>query len=198
VNFSGEAMDNQDGSVSDANLVWSDQDGVLGTGPLLSVSTLPVGTNIITLTATNSVALSATTSITVVVDDDLNLPGPMLSAGPTQFAWSFTSNASPSQTGKLQLDNAGGGTLTWTAHTDALWLQLSATQGTVPFTLTLTADPISLGNATAHSGHVFFTVPPSGGQLTQTLSIPVDIAVGGSASNPPLWAKHVYLPMIMR
>lgn len=199
VNFSGTALDDQDGSVSDANLVWSDQDGVLGTGPLLSITTLPVGTHVITLTATDSVGLSAKTSITVIVDDNLDLPGPTLSAGPTQFAWSFTSNAAPSQTDKLKIDNAGGGTLTWTAHTNALWLHLSATQGTVPFTLTLTADPISLGNGTARSGHVIFTVPASGGQLTQTLSVPVNVAVGGSASNPPvLVSQFVYLPIIMR
>ena len=198
VNFSGEALDDQDGSVSDANLVWTNEDGVLGTGPLLSVSNLPVGTNVITLTATDSVGLSAKTSITVIVDDDLNLPGPMLSAGPTQLSWSFTSNAAPSHAEKIQLDNAGGGTLTWTAHTDAPWLHLSTTAGTAPFTLTLTADPINLGNDTAHSGHVVFTVPPSGGLLTQTLSIPVNVAVGGSASNPPLWSEHVYLPIIIR
>lgn len=198
VNLSGQALDYQDGSVSDANLVWTDQAGSLGTGPLLSVSNLPVGVNVITLTATNSSGLSAKTSITIVVDDNLNLPGPTLSAGPTQFAWSFASNTAPSQNGTLKLDNAGGGTLTWKASTDAPWLQLSATQGTVPFTMTLTANPAGLGNDTAHSGHVIFTAPASGGQPTQTLSIPVSLAVGGSASNPPFWAAKIYLPIIAR
>jgi len=198
VNFSGEALDFQDGSVGDANLVWTNQYGMLGKGSLLSISNLPVGLNLITLTATNSVGLSAKTSITVIVDDNLNLPGPTLSAGPTQFAWSFASNTAPSQKDTLKLANAGGGTLTWKASTDAPWLKLSATQGTVPFTMTLTADPAGIPNDTAHSGHIILTAPPSGGQLTQTLSIPVSLAVGGSASNPPFWVTQLYLPIVIR
>src|SRR5205085_843160 len=89
VNFSGEAEDFQDGTVSGAGLLWSTQAGPLGTGSLRSTSGLPVGTNVITLRATNSATLSASTSLTVVVDDDLNLLGPTLTAGPLQFAWTF-------------------------------------------------------------------------------------------------------------
>src|SRR5262249_49143936 len=125
VNFSGEAADAQDGSVAPAKLVWSDQKGSLGTGALLSVSNLPVGTDLTPLTATNSLNVKAATSITVIVDDDLSLPGPTLSAGPQQFFWSFASSASPTQTDVLTLDNVGGGALNWTASTDASWLTLS-------------------------------------------------------------------------
>ncbi len=87
VNFNGMAFDPQDGTVGDAGLAWSsDKAGALGTGALVSSDSLPVGVNIITLTATNSVGQSATATVTVVVDDDLNPPGPTLSAGPGQVA----------------------------------------------------------------------------------------------------------------
>ena len=61
-----------------------------------SSDNLLVGTHTITLTATNSVGLSASTSITVVVDDDLDLLDPTLTVGPTQLGWTFTTNAAAS------------------------------------------------------------------------------------------------------
>ncbi len=47
VNFSGMAMDAQDGTVADAGLIWWDAntDVQLGSGPLLSLDNLPVGEN---------------------------------------------------------------------------------------------------------------------------------------------------------
>ena len=49
VNFSGEALDYQDGSVSSANLSWSDQHGALATGAYWSSDNLLVGTHTITV-----------------------------------------------------------------------------------------------------------------------------------------------------
>ena len=55
VNFSGMALDAQDGTVADAGLPWWDENlNVLGNGPLLSLDNLPVGENEITFQATNS------------------------------------------------------------------------------------------------------------------------------------------------
>ncbi len=88
VNFSGMALDAQDGTVADAGLLWKDsQGGTLGTGSLISLDNLPVGSNVITLQATNSVGQTASATVTVVVGDDLNLPGPTLTAGPAQVSW---------------------------------------------------------------------------------------------------------------
>ncbi|MBW7886260.1 MAG: hypothetical protein H3C34_27265, partial [Caldilineaceae bacterium] len=48
VNFSGVALDAQDGTVADSGLVWKNaQNATLGTGALLSLDNLPVGTNVI-------------------------------------------------------------------------------------------------------------------------------------------------------
>jgi len=197
INFSGQALDAQDGSVGGSGLAWSDESGPLGTGALLSISSLPVGTHTIALKATDSVNRSASTSITVVVDDDLSLPGPTISAGPGQFSWSFASNVSPAQVATLKIHNAGGGTLNWTLSTDATWLHPSATSGTAPTdNITLTANPSGLGNDTAHGGHLFINI--QGGSPAQQVTIPVDIAIGGSASAPPLWADLLRLPLVRR
>jgi hypothetical protein len=88
INFMGEATDPQDGGVSGSGLIWTNQKGEkLGTGAVLTRDDLPVGVNKITLTATNSAGLSASASVTVIVDDNLNLPGSTLSVGPTQIGW---------------------------------------------------------------------------------------------------------------
>ncbi len=198
INFSGQALDAQDVGVDPSKLVWSDAGGTLGTGALLSISDLPVGTDVITLKATDSDGLSASTQITVIVDDNLNLPGPTLSVGPQQFAWSFASNAAAAQTALLKLDNVGGGSLSWTATTDAPWLKLSLASGTAPSQITLTASPSGLENGTAHGGHVFINVPAGGGSPAQQVVVPVNMSVGGSAANPALWAARLFLPLTRR
>lgn len=199
VNFSGEAEDFQDGGVTGSNLVWTYQKGALGTGALLSSDTLPVGTNHITLTATDSANLSASTTITVVVDDDLSLLDSTLTAGPTQFGWSFPANATTPQTAKLTIGNAGAGTLNWTATSDATWLTLSASSGTTPDSLTVTADPSGIPANTGLSGHITLIAPPAGNQLTQTITIPAGIVVGSLQDKPISFQPSlVFLPLIRR
>jgi hypothetical protein len=205
INFMGEAEDFQDGGVSSANLVWSNQKGVLGTGPMLSKSDLPVGQNIITLTATNSQGQSASTSVTVYVDDNLDLLGPTLTADPLQFGWSFNTSTDAPQSATLHIGNAGSGNLSWTAVlADAPWLTLSATSGTAPSVVTLTADPSGLAKYSQLSGTL--TVTDGNGK---TAVIPVGIAVGvsftdqnGNTAPPPNGGgggqRKVFIPMVSR
>jgi hypothetical protein len=62
----GSAMDMEDGSLSDGNLVWSsDRQGELGIGSSLALNSLEPGTHIITLTATDSYGISAQTSVII-------------------------------------------------------------------------------------------------------------------------------------
>ena len=149
--------------------------------------------DVITLTAWDNVPLTATTCIMVQVDDNLDLPGPTLSAGPMQFGWHFSWNASPNQTDQLALDNAGGGTLNWIAGTDAPWLQLSASSGAAPASLTLTASPAGYPNGTAHIGHIFLSIQ---GSAAPPLVIPVGMSEGGSASAPPHLEFQLFLPSV--
>jgi len=199
LNFSGEALDLQDGSVSGANLVWSSQFGQLGTGELLSIDDLPVGVNNITLEATNSLGLSASTQITVVVDDDLDWPGPTLSVGPAQVGWHVGIEAMGIQTADLSISNAGTGNLDWIASEHAPWLTISAASGTVPFTLTLTADPTGMAAGTALSTTLWVTSPESSHHTTQTVAIPVSLLVGDVWRDPPGIMSHwIYLPLTLK
>lgn len=64
----GNASDPQDGALTGASLVWSsDQSGVFGDGESFDAE-LPVGTHVVTLTATDSDGNIGTDSIVVVVE----------------------------------------------------------------------------------------------------------------------------------
>jgi hypothetical protein len=197
VNLSGEAEDAQDGGITGAGLAWTSQHGPLGTGPLLSLDDLPVGANVITLTAANSQGLSASTHITVIVDDDLVPPGPVLAAGPTHFAWSFSADAAAPVTATLNLANSGGGVLNWTASTDAPWLSLSAASGAAPASLTLTASPSGIANGSALTGHIFLTSSAAHNQPAQTVTIPVALSVGYAFTHPDDYQpRYLFLPLV--
>ena len=189
--------------MSGANLVWSTQRGLLGTGALLTVEQLPAGVNIITLTATNRAGIAASTSITVFVDDDLRLPGPTLSVGPSQTGWSVGANETALQTAQLSIGNAGGGTLNWTATSDAAWLTLGATSGTAPATLTLSADPRQISGSSARA-NVTITKVASGDQPAQIVTIPVSLTKGNAFTGPAitgssnLLGRRSYLPLVQR
>lgn len=208
VNFSGMAFDAQDGTVADAGLVWQNAQGVvLGTGALVSLDTLPVGTNVISLVATNSTGETASTTVTVIVDDDLTLPGATLSAGPSPVSWHISADESAAQTADVSITNAGSGTLNWTATSNQPWLTLSAAQGTVeangdPVKVTLTANPSGLASGQTHVAQVTLTKPASGSEAEQTIVIPVSLSIGDvwdvAPAAAPVQSQSLYLPLITR
>ncbi|HEU5014035.1 MAG TPA: hypothetical protein VFT66_16050 [Roseiflexaceae bacterium] len=208
VNFNGMAFDPQDGTIADAGLSWSsDKAGALGTGALVSSDSLPVGVNKITLTATNSVGQSATATVTVIVDDDLNAPGPTLSAGPGQVGWHVAAGTTTPQTAQVTISNAGGGSMDWTASSNQSWLTTDVVTGTVtadgdPSTLTLTANPAGLENNKIYTATLTITKPAtSDSDPAQTIVIPVSLSIGDTwnlpAENLPPSVK-IYLPLIRR
>ncbi|MFN8533032.1 MAG: hypothetical protein U0556_05765 [Dehalococcoidia bacterium] len=172
VNFSGVAEDPQDGGVPNSGLAWRNQKGPLGTGPQISRTDLPVGTNVITLTATNGAGLSASTAITIVVKDDLSLPGPTLSVAPTSVAWHVPTGSTAVQTATLGVSNIGAGALNWTGADDASWLTLAPTTGAAPSSVVISANPSGLPNGFFASA----TITISG--AAQVVTVPVTIAVG--------------------
>ena len=185
VNFEGMALDPQDSTVADSGLVWKMGATVLGTGPHLSDATLPVGSDVITLQATDSVGKTASTNVTVIVSDNLDLPGPNLSAGPTNVAWQVSAGSVTHQAADISINNLGGGDMSWTAaKSSAPWLTLSATSGTVtaggdPSTLTLTADPTGLTTGKTYVATVTITQPVSASNPTlQTITLPVSLEIG--------------------
>jgi hypothetical protein len=206
VNFSGLALDVQDGTVAAAGLSWQDADGnVLGNGPLLSVDDLPVGTNVISLVATNTSGIAASASVTVIVDDDLNLPGPTLSVGPGQVGWQVEAGSTTVQNAQLTINNTGSGDLSWNASDDAAWLTLSAASGTVtasgdPASLTLTADPTGLAAGDTHTALVTVVKPATASSPEQSVTIPVTLGVGFVWADPivPSPGIRMYLPVLAR
>jgi hypothetical protein len=202
VNFSGMAMDAQDGTVADAGLSWWDAntDAQLGTGPLLSLDSLPVGENTIVLQAMNSVGVTATTSVTVFVDDDLSLPGPTLTAGPSPVGWQVNADSTEVQTADIAINNSGSGDLGWSASVDAPWLSTSVVSGTVSvdgdaFLLTLNADPSGLAAGSTYTATL--TLTSDGLDPVQTVAIPVSLSVGDVHTVAP-GEREIFLPFIQR
>ena len=202
VNFSGLALDAQDGTVAAAGLLWKDSQGnPLGVGSQISLDSLPVGANLITLQATNSLGLTASATVTVVVGDDLNLPGPTLTAGPGQVGWQVPAGSTTPQTAVVSIGNAGSGDLTWTAGENAAWLGLSSAGGTLPaggdpVALTLTADPSGLAPGKTYQALLTITRPASGSVPEQTEEVLVSFSVGGVHDAVP--NRVVYLPLLRR
>jgi hypothetical protein len=189
INFSGMAYDLQDGSVS--NLVWSDQNGQLGTGELVSSDSLPVGANTITLTAQNTHGSSASASITVYVDDDLSRP--------SQVSWHLADSSADTQTAQVVIGNGGSGSLDWTASENAPWLSIDALSGTAPYTLTLTVDPSGLPAGFNGLTDLNLISPAASDHTTETLTIPVDLSIGNVWQTYGGVVMHsVFLPLVTR
>jgi hypothetical protein len=175
INFEGEATDPQDGP--DTSLAWSTQGEPIGSGPRLSITDLPVGMNLVTLTATNSLGLTATTTVSIIVKEGLDQPGPTLTAGPTQIGWHVGAGESQLQTVELDIGNSGSDNLEFTASSNAPWLTLSAEIGTAPATLTLTADPAGFAGGVTEQTVVTLTAVGIPGQV---ITVPVTLSVGNT------------------
>jgi hypothetical protein len=201
VNFSGMALDAQDGTVDSSGLVWKDQNNnTLGSGAQLSLDTLPVGSNVITLQATNSVGQSASANVTVIVDDDLNLLGATLTTGPDQLGWQVGAGSTQVQSAPISIGNAGSGTLNWTASSSAAWLTLDATSGSVdtgdPSILTASADPSGLASGATYTATITIDVSSP----AQKAVIPVSLSVGDVRATPPghFSGKYLFMPLLQR
>jgi hypothetical protein len=200
INFSGYAVDAQDGVIANANLVWSSAAGPLGAGPLLTQNLLPPGADVITLTATNSHNLSASAHVIVYVDDNIQPDGPTLQIAPGSIVWSIGSGVTSPQTQTLTASNLGTGSLTWQVSSDAAWLTVSKSSGNQGETLVATGDPSGLKDGQTRSGDLAFTTTSNG--VLQTLHVTVTLIRGNVYQSPytgPQPAlKIVYLPIVLR
>ena len=194
VNFEGEVLDVQ-GHVPDANMRWYVNGVDTGiTGPYYTAYLLPVGSNEISLRATNIVGLTSEKAVTVIVHDDVAYPEALLAVGPDQISWQVPTGTVALQQATLDISNIGTGDLNWTASENVSWLSLSSSGGSTPGLLTVTADPTKVPEGIPTSTTI--TIQGDNGQ---TMELPVDILVG---ITPP-WGDPdnlftIYLPMIMR
>ncbi len=179
------AYDIDMGTVPDNQLQWiSNIDGVLGNGATLSVATLRVGTHIITVRADDGVGgvTSASIQVTVVGDPTQAPPVPnALSVGPSPVVLN-AANGLPDATLSIENQNAGN-VISWNAVASAPWVQLSASSGTTPDSITISANGKGL-TAGTYLATITFTSPdvPDQAQIVQV----------------QLTISAVYLPVVMR
>lgn len=106
---------------------------------------------------------------------------PTLTVAPAsiQFAASTTGVAPSPQS--IQITNAGGGTLSWTATASASWLSVSAASGTAPSTLTVSVAPAGL-TAGTYSGTIQIA---ASGATGSPASVAVTLVVQGTVTTTP-------------
>jgi hypothetical protein len=114
---------------------------------------------------------SAETGITDVVDVAFTvLPSaPVLQVTPASLEFLSEQGAIPSAQA-ININNAGGGVLDWTASTDSLWIILSKSAGTAPDSINVSVDISALAEG-IHAGSIAVT-----GAGT-TVIIPVTLGV---------------------
>jgi len=186
VNLVGEVQDPQEQPIPDASIHWSNAYRSLGTGPAVSVSDLEVGTNVITLSATNAAGLTATTSVTVVVGDQIRLPGPILTSTPSTLAWNVEGNATALQTGSLLVTNiGGGGSVGFVAESNQPWLTVNGAASVslaAPATLAISADPSGLPDLSTSSAEIRIT---NSSDPSNVAIVPVMLLKGSLVSGHP-------------
>jgi hypothetical protein len=186
VTLEGYGQDFEDGTLTEASLSWtSDRDGPLGTGTLQHPALLSVGTHLITLQATDSQGQTASASVTVVIGSDESQPGPQLAAGPAPLAFRHAYGQPSPAPLTLSVRNAGSGTLSWTAASNAAWVGLSATAGSGPADLQVSVNPQALLPNRTTSATI--TISAAG---SSPVVIPVYVQRTG--------AQVLYLPRLVR
>ncbi|MDH3457561.1 MAG: Ig-like domain-containing protein, partial [Gemmatimonadota bacterium] len=149
--FSGSANDPEDGALTGSQLRWeSSLDGVIGSGTSFSRNDLTVGSQLITLLATDNQNATSSASVTISVTEQLTITTISLNAGTVGESYS------------AQLD-AQGGTAAY------VW---SLTGGTLPDGLDLAADGSITGVPTA-AGTEAFTVQVASGEETATADLTI-------------------------
>jgi nucleoid-associated protein YgaU len=186
VTFMGDVRDPQEQSFPAANLVWSSASRILGKGAGISVGDLEVGSNVVTLTATNAAGLTTTAAVTVVVGDVLTLPGPLLASTPSSVSWSIDGNESAVQTSSLAVSNVGGeNELNFVATSNQPWLTVNGAASAslaAPATLTLSANPAELADLSATVAELRLTNTRDPQDI---VIVPVTVLKGNLVSGEP-------------
>jgi hypothetical protein len=181
VSFGGTAIDAQDGDLT-AGLAWtSDRDGPIGSGAAFAISTLSIGTHLITASVSDGHGAVGSATVTIAVS--VNTPPAVAITSPANGAAvigndpiSFTATATDAQDGDL------GPGLSWTSDRDGpLGTGASISAPLSVGSHTITASVVDSHGAPASDG-ISLTVetnePP-----TVTIASPVDgWSVGATGS----------------
>jgi uncharacterized protein (TIGR03437 family) len=168
-----------------ANQTWISLSASSGTAPsTLSVSISPAGlsagtyTGSIQIAATGAANAPASVGVTLVVTQ----AAPSLVLGSSTLTFQFTNGGAVPGAQGVTISNAGGGTLAWTASSNAYWLGISASSGSAPATLSVSVNPANLA-AGSYPGIVTVTAP---GAIGSPAQISVNLVVTGTQAAPTL------------
>jgi hypothetical protein len=154
--------------------------GAAAVGVSVSTSGLAVGSYSDTITVTAAGALSSPQSIhvTLVVTN----PAPVLSVSTSAVSFTATAGGADPAGQNITMANTGGGTLNWTASNTHAWLTLSATAGTAPSTLGLTASISGLAAGTYTDVVTIVAAGATGSPQNVAVTMIINPAAGNSAS----------------
>jgi hypothetical protein len=105
--------------------------------------------------------------------------GAVIATTPTSMSFTGLAGGANPASQALTISNSGTGTLTWTATSNAPWLTLSATSGTAPSSVTISASTAGLPAGT-NNGTITITAP---GAPNSPFNVPVTLTVGSSGVN---------------
>ncbi|MEO8878793.1 MAG: PKD domain-containing protein [Gemmatimonadaceae bacterium] len=193
VSFAGTGTDPEDGALTGASLVWTDNVSAttIGTGTSFTLASLSVGTHVITLTATDSKGATGTASVTVIITGvAVNQPPTATITLPTNGA-TFVQGASVSFSGSghdPEDGNVTGTALRWSSSLDgalttgATFSRTNLSVGTHVITLTAVDSKGLTGTATVT---IHITAPAQNQSPTATITAPTAgalLALGSSVS----------------
>lgn len=114
---------------------------------------------------------------------------PAIGVSPANFFFAATEGGANPATQTLSIINTGGGTLSWTASDDAVWLTLSPVSGTGNGSVTLSVTTDTL---TASSYSCTVTVNATGA-LPVIVPVMFDVSTSGSTKNSPPTPNGLHL-----
>ncbi len=106
---------------------------------------------------------------------------PSLSVQPSSFSFQVVGGASAPPAQSLRIENAGGGTLNWTAQAATVggsWLAISPTGGAAPARLQVSANPSGLA-AGSYAG----SITVSSATTNQSVTVPVTLLISASTAS---------------
>ncbi|RKQ94073.1 all-beta uncharacterized protein [Solirubrobacter pauli] len=145
------------------------------------VSGLAAGTYTTDVTITAPGATGSPSTVPVTFTVSAPVP-PSLQVSPSSLAFSATTGGAAPAAKTLTVANGGGGTLTWTAETNASWLSAAPASGSGGGTITVTPSIAGLDPGT-YSGTVTVS---AAGATGSPASIPVTLTI--TAPPPPALA----------
>ncbi len=152
-----------------------------GTAPgTLNVTVNPTGLSAGTYNGNITVASAGAVNTPQVVPVSFTIAAPSIGLSPASLAFNGTYLASNPASQQINISNVGGGSLSWTASASVPWLALSASSGSAPFALSVSANIAGLTPGT-YTGNISIS---SAGASNSPQTVPVTLTIVGLLMQP--------------